>query len=315
MQATDGAMQATEGSAAPPVVRRARRESEMLLATPRGDVVIDALSPAPRIRTLRGGYLCATWSKPGRLDADSREQLYQAVTELCNSTFDVDFCPYWQERERGDYFGSLACFSLFLTQDRRIIGFTSYQTRSFRGHPCIYIDSTSILPRYQRAGLLRSHCVRAFVATRLRHPHRRTYMVVRTENPAVYRGFALGLGADAIYPRPGAPPPQRIREIGTAVAEWLGQGDKFHARDLRIESAYETPLYSVLPESGDPALDRFFTQTLDGVDAFLVIAPLRALRRAGYLVRHQVARPVSRALARRSPRRRATRAGSRSVSA
>ena len=72
---------------------------------------------------------------------------------------------------------------------------------------------------------------------RARYPHRRTYMVVRTENPAVYRGFALGLGADAIYPRPDAPPPKAIREIGTAVAEWLGQGDKFHARDLRIEAA------------------------------------------------------------------------------
>jgi hypothetical protein len=244
-----------------------------------GRLSIDQLDPAPRMRRVRRGFWEARWRSPDRLDPRSRAQLYPALVSLCNTTFDVDFGAYWAEREREDYFGGLNWFSLFLTATGGVVGFTSYQTPRVDGSPCVFMDSTCVLPDYQGVGLLTTHCVRTFAREKARRPLGRMYMAVRTENPIVYLGFAHGLGRDAMYPNPTKPTPPRIRALGMSAAEWLGQGAHFRPAEMRIVSAYDEPLFDRLPSSGDTEIDRLFHETLNTDDAFLVVAPLHYVRR------------------------------------
>lgn len=80
-----------------------------------------------------------------------------------------------------------------------------------------------------------------------------------TQNPVVFHLLSRML-AD-IYPSPGQRiVPGKLRTLGGKIVE--GRGGVFNPETFVIEGIYKSCLYPRIPESGDPAVDQWFNQSL-----------------------------------------------------
>jgi hypothetical protein len=271
---------------------------------------VTTLDPKPRTRHLKDGIRRAAWRDPGALSERDQDAIYAVIVDLCNTTFRVDFAPYWEHRRELNYLGALANLTLLLTPDDEVIGFTSYQIRDFAGARTLYVDSTCVYPPYQTKGLMAPLFAIDFFDEHARSPFRRMHMIVRTENPIVYAALATMLGEEQMYPSPKRPVPERLQEIASSCAEWLACGQaavhtpsqaRFDPATLKQADAYEDPLYQRIPRSGVRPLDEFFHAQVTPVDAFLVTAQVLWRELAPFYVRQRGVNPVRAKLSR--PRR------------
>jgi hypothetical protein len=182
---------------------------------------------------------------------------------------------YWEHRRRNNLFGQLSRLYLFGDSNGEVIGWATYLIRRFARRHCIYFDNAGIMPEWRRKGVMRKAYERVFLWTLLLHPWEHVYLITRTANPVVYRGFQRGVGAAHIYPALSHAVPPRIAAIAEAVAEWLGEADRLEVSQLRCPDCYSSyfpRLYAERPYSGDGGLDHWFDAALGPADAFLVIS-------------------------------------------
>jgi hypothetical protein len=240
----------------------------------------------PHSRRLPRGGSYVTWRPPGRLSTQTQDWLYSVLVRISTRAFGADMEPYWRERRAGDYFGELRQFTLLLNGEE-IIGWTGHHVRAFGNALGLYLDSTGVLPEYQRRGLVESAQTYAVIEELLRRPLRTVYLVVRTENPVVYRVLREAAGQENIYPPLTSTVPLRIQAIGIAVAEWLQQRDILDPRYLRLAGAYAglDELYGEMPTCDDQALNEFFAEHLEPVDAFILLVEATLARAAKHWVR------------------------------
>lgn len=254
--------------------------------------LLERVRPAPRLRALPGGFTLAEWPRPAALDDESRDEIFGQLVRVSTRAFGADMDPYWAGRREGGYFQSITRFFLLADPAGEIAGWTGYHRRRFAGKECIFLDSTGVLPEYQRSGVISAVQARAISRELMRTPLSTIYLITRTESPVVYRMLHRALGPGRVFPAPGLEVPTAVQAIGTEVAAWLGQSHLFTAPNLTIAGAYASldALYGELPSCGDTELDRFFRASLRPVDAFLVIARASALAAATYLARRALAR-------------------------
>jgi hypothetical protein len=239
------------------------------------NALIQQLSPPPNVRRLRSGVRSAVWTDPARLSLESQEVLYHALPEVSARVFGIDLSLYWEHRRRNDMFGQLGRFYLFGDSSGETVGWATYVARRFAGRYCIYFDNAGITPVWRRKGVMRRTYERLFTRTLLRHPMEHVYLISRTANPVVYRGFQKKVEPALIYPAPDRAVPARMAALAEAVVEWLGDAGKLEVNHLTCRECY-TPyfphVFAERPRSGDARLDNWFDATLGPTDAFLVIS-------------------------------------------
>jgi len=149
-----------------------------------------------------------------------------------------------------------------------------------------------VLPEYQGFGLIDAVQTRAIFRELLAAPLRTVYLVVRTENPIIYRLLQTGVGRKRMYPPLDGPAPEHIQAIARAVARWLDQEHLFEPQHLRLVGAYGNleALYGALPTCSDSELNAFFARHLTAVDAFIVLAEATAVRAVGHFARQSMRR-------------------------
>lgn len=236
--------------------------------------LVRLLRPHAEVRRL-GSVLAAICTDPPHLPRSSQDALYAALPEVSARVFGLDMSNYWEHRRRNNLFGQLDKLYLFGDTSGDVIGWATYCTRRYAGRLCIYFDNAGILPKWRRNGVMRKAYEKVVRWTLLRHPWERVYLITRTANPVVYRGFQMGVGASHTYPAPGHTVPPRIAAIAQAVAEWLGEADRLEVGQLKFPGCYRKyfpRLYAERPRSGDEGLDRWFDASLGPADAFLVIS-------------------------------------------
>lgn len=253
----------------------------------RFDGLIRQLSPPPRVRRLRSGVRSAVWTDPGRLSLESQEELYHVLPELSARVFGMDLSLYWEHRRRNDMFGQLRMFYLFGDSSGQTVGWATCVARRFAGRYCIYFDNAGITSVWRRKGVMRRTYERLFYRTLLRHPMEHVYLISRTANPVVYRGFQKKVEPAPVYPAPDRAVPARMATLAQAVVEWLADAGELEVNQLTCRECY-TPyfprVFAERPRSGDARLDSWFDITLGPTDAFLVISEANIPS----MVRHQM---------------------------
>jgi hypothetical protein len=271
-----------------------------LVATTAEDQARPRLSEAPglermpRARRLRHGCRYVALRNTTRLTQDTQDWLYRVLVVVSTRAFGADMTPYWRGRQEEGYFDKLRQFTLLVNADEEIIGWTGHHVQDFAGAHCLYLDSTGVLPEYQRLGLIDAVQTRTIFKELFAVPFRTVYLVVRTENPIIYRVLQTAVGPDRMYPPIDKPVPERIQAIAREVARWLNQEHLFDPQYLRLAGAYGNleALYGELPTCSDPRLNEFFAEHLTAVDAFIVLAEGIALQAVVHTVRQLVRRTL-----------------------
>ncbi len=236
--------------------------------------VLENVEIRPRMKELPNGFGLAMWTNPARLNESCQDHLYRALVRVSTPAFGADMVPYWRGRREEGYFPRISRFCFIVEPGGKVIGWTGFHRRRFAGRPCLFLDSTGVLPAYQAQGVISKVQVRLILGELAKAPLSARYLVARTENPVIYRMLELGLGRGRVFPLRDRKTPRAIQEIGAEAAEWLGQAEIFEASSLKLVGAYSNldALYGELPSCGDFDLDRFFRDRLTPHDAFLVIA-------------------------------------------
>jgi hypothetical protein len=184
--------------------------------------------------------------------------------------------PYWQQRQKQDYFARLAEFVFIINTADHIVGWTGYSTLRFPAYTNIYIDSSGMVPAHQSHGIMgivwRSMLVDgAFV--RESKQTDQLYVSARSENPIIYKMMRKLVRHDRLHPNTSVAVPDDVVDCGRDLAEWLGQTTLFEPSALVLRGAYASldALYGELPSTGDDALDNLFRKQLGSLDAYLLI--------------------------------------------
>jgi GNAT superfamily N-acetyltransferase len=228
----------------------------------------------PGVRPLGRGFSMATFTSPALLDQDAKTRIYATLVEVSTQAFGADMTPYWRDRARDGYLDQITRFYFVVDAADEISGWTGYHRFQFEGETCLFLDSTGVLPRYQRSGVMSRLYTRLLTTEFLGNTLRPIHLSMRTESPVVYHTFFRGLGSANIYPSPDREVPVQLQRIGSKLAAWLGQAAKLEPTRLLIRSAYDNleALYGELPVCADERINAYFRSHLRPEDAFIVIA-------------------------------------------
>lgn len=228
-----------------------------------------------RRRRLYGGYRVLV-TRPGAIPVEKRRQLLPSLVAVSTAAFGVDTAGVWQERLEGGWFDRVDRLLLILDAGGEMVGWTSYRTARIAGARAVYMDSTGLVPRHQRHGLVpttQSRVVRRLLA---RRPWRPLYVVYRTRSPVTLRGLLRTFGTRNVAPRPGGEAPTWARNLAIAMHRNLAEPGELDAHTLTVRRAYAERGVAIYgdaqtPQSGEPEIDRHFDQHLGPEDAFLII--------------------------------------------
>ena len=256
------------------------------------------MTPRPRLRPFGSQFSVALWKRPAKLTEDSQNLIYSKLVGVSTRAFGADMAPYWAGRKAGEYFHKISRFALIGQQGGEMIGWTGYHRRKFADSLCLFLDSTGVLPEYQRSGIVHAVQGRLVGGELARRPWARIPLIARTENPIIYCMLRRAAGEGRIHPSQGRVVPRKIREIGREVAAWLGQEGLYDPETLRLLGAYDNldALYGDLPISQDAALNAFFKASLTPLDAFLVISEASFFAALPYILRGRIKKVTKRLL-------------------
>lgn len=259
---------------------------------------VAAFSASPKVRRVRSAYRLVTWTTPHRLSPSCRDRVYGLLTDVAGRAFGTDHAPYWKARKENRFFDQIAALSLILAPDGEIVGWGCYQRHRFAGRRVVYLDVAGVLPEYRRDRLA-ARLQQSFLTYEilLRNPLRPTYLVLRTQNPAIHAGFTKHFGPQRVFPQPGRPVPPKIQQIGEEAAAHLGHADSFDPRTLVIDDALRSladRLYAEPPASTDERLDAFFRERIGPGGAFLLVMRVGPLPLVACLVRQAARRMPAR---------------------
>ncbi len=217
-----------------------------------------------------------TVEDPGSLAAERRAALIEGLVRASALAFGSETAPIWHERLAHGWFEGLSRLYLILGPDDRLIGWTAYRAALLRRRRCLYMDSTGVVPEFQRHGLIPAVQMGAARRELIRSPLRPLFLFYRTRNPVVYRGLTRTLGSGNVSPPLEGLPQVDMQRLGEAAHTWIDDQFDFDPEQLVVRGVYArgAPLYGEdqEPRSGDAAVDRLFERSLGEEDAFLIIA-------------------------------------------
>lgn len=261
---------------------------------PNLETLVKQFSVRPVRQPLSGGFNCACWNQPRSLTYDERREIYRVLVEVSTVAFGADMFPYWRDRAKDGYLDKITNFFFVTDADGEVVGWTGYHRLDVHGTICLFLDSTGILPKLQKTRLMTLVFGRALAKEMLRNMLRPVYLAMRTENPVVYYAFFKIVGMGNIYPNLVKEASATVQRIGTFIAGWLNQGNKFEPSSMRIRGAYDNldALYGEQPVCDDERINAYFQRSLRPEDAFIVIAKMSSLGSARLLARG-LARKIS----------------------
>lgn len=236
--------------------------------------MLDHVTPQPRRFPLGRQWSYVAWTNTAEFSTASKDVMFSCLIEISTKAFGADMTSYWADRDEGGFFERITKFCLLVDPTDTVAGWTGYHRTRFGGMPCLYLDSSGVLPELQGDGLMGRLHTRMITHECIVHAPRPVHLVTRTENPVVYRLLRDGCGADNIWPSPHAAPSPRVSAIGSDAADWLEQREKFEPATLSVRGAYDNldALYGDLPSCGEAATDEFFRTSLRPEDAYIVVA-------------------------------------------
>ncbi|RJQ81542.1 hypothetical protein D5S17_04915 [Pseudonocardiaceae bacterium YIM PH 21723] len=251
------------------------------------DAELSRFTAKPARSGLRGGFSAVTWTNAAQLTEAERDRLDEVMIRLQSRVYDGDATEVWRQRRADGFFDLVSKFHLIRTPAAEVIGWMSLVRRRLAGAHVIYLDSTGMLPEYQRSGRIYALHVRDLVGEMARNWHRMIYLSMRTRNPVVYKEYLRGSGGLGFFPMPERPVPDRVRAVAAELAVALGQRERLDEATLVIKDAYQDELRSgrETPESGDPVIDGFFAGHLGPGDAYLIFLEATLPRMIGFLIR------------------------------
>jgi len=239
------------------------------------DVLGDASRIAERV-ALAAGMTGNVLSRPGSaLSPQQQEVIFTALVRVTSASFEADMTEYWTLRRRERYFDRLSEFMIVADERGHMVGWSGFQTLEAPAFVNIYIDSTGMVSAQQSRGVMRT-LLGERISNGAVARHRASspvYVSARSESPVFYKLMRSVVGADALFPQPGADPPPDILACAQDLAGRLGQSDIMQRGSLVLRNAYAVldELYGELPSCGDADLDQLFRSHLGPLDAFLLV--------------------------------------------
>jgi hypothetical protein len=245
----------------------------------------------PRRFPLGKGYRVAYWPSMGSLAESDMAELYKLISEMARVTFGADVAAYWKDKAHTKYLVRVTQFALIVDSRDVVIGWTGFHRLTIANKRCIYIDSTGILPQYQRGGAMSHLFLLLIVVELLRNCLRSIVISMRTENPVVYYAFYRSLGEDEVFPHLNGCVPAEIQAFARGVAAWLGQDENFDPQTLTLHGAYSNigVMYgNELPACADQRISDFFRNTMRRQDGLLIVVRCHVLNIILQMIRRRL---------------------------